>query len=123
MKSTGKHKEKILTALTIRNITTPGIHTDGCGLYLKVDRRGAKRWMQRIIIKGKRCDLGLGSVSLVSLAEARLAALQNRKIARDGGDPLADKRQAADLLTFEEAAKKVHALHLPTWTNAKQGQQ
>ena len=78
---------------------------------------------QRIVIKGKRCDLGLGSTSLITLAEARQNALQNRKTARNDGDPLADKRQAADLLTFEEAARQVHALYLPTWTNAKQGRQ
>ncbi|MDA9982512.1 tyrosine-type recombinase/integrase [Gammaproteobacteria bacterium] len=123
MKSTGRHREKILTAAAVRSITKPGLHADGGGLYLKVDRSGAKRWMQRIVIKGKRCDLGLGSTSLVTLATARQAALENRKTARDNGDPLADKRQATSILTFEAAAHKVHALHLPTWSNVKQGRQ
>lgn len=123
MKSRGRHREKILTAATVRSIQQAGIYADGCGLYLNVDRSSAKRWMQRIVIKGKRCDLGLGSTSFITLAEARQTALENRKTARDDGDPLAYKRQAAGILTFETAAHKVHALHLPTWTNAKQGQQ
>lgn len=36
-----------------------------------------------------------------------------------GQDPLAEKRKAAEVLTFEEAARKVHQMHLPTWRNAK----
>ena len=67
--------------------------------------------------------MGLGSAALVSLAEAREAALANRKVARAGGDPLRAKREAEAVLTFEEAARKVHELHLPTWRNAKHGAQ
>ena len=101
----------------------PGFYTDGQGLYLKVDPSGAKRWVQRLVIQGRRCDLGLGSASMVSLADARETALENRKLARSGGDPLAARRQADAVLTFEIAAQKVHDLHLPTWRNAKHGQQ
>ena len=51
--------------------------------------------------------MGLGSIALVSLAEARELALANRKLARSGGDPLADKRRAAGVPTFAEAARRV----------------
>ena len=74
-------------------------------------------------MRGKRTELGLGSPSLVSLAEARAAALENRKIARSGCDPLQAKREAHAILTFEEAARKVHALHEPTWKNPKHAAQ
>lgn len=123
MKSKGMHPEKVLTAAKVRNITAPGFYGDGQGLYLKVDPTGSKRWIQRLVIRGKRCDLGLGSVSLISLAEARETAIENRKIARAGGDPIAERRRAAGIPTFEEAAKKVHDLHLPTWRNEKHGKQ
>lgn len=124
MKKTGKHPDKKLTAMAVRNMTKPGFYADGHGLYLKVDKSGAKRWVQRIVINGKRCDLGLGSASLVPLKEAREEAIQNRKTARkDGGNPLADRRHTSEILTFKQAAKKVHELHLPTWSNPKQGQQ
>lgn len=123
MKPKGKHPEKALTAAKIRNISEPGFYVDGHGLHLKVEPSGSKRWVQRLMIRGKRCDLGLGSAALVSLAEARETAIENRKIARAGGDPIAERRRASDIPTFEEAAKKVHDLHLPTWRNEKHSKQ
>jgi len=38
--------------------------------------------------------------------------MENRKEALDGGDPLRMKREAAAVLTFEDAAREVHRLHL-----------
>ena len=65
----------------------------------------------------------MGSASLVSLAEARERALENRKLARAGGDPLQAKRASEALLTFEEASRKVHKIHEPTWRNKKHAAQ
>ena len=56
--------------------------------------------MQRLAINGKRHDIGLGGWPLTSLKEARERAFANRKLARDGGDPLAVKRRAAARLRF-----------------------
>lgn len=122
-KPVGQHREKRLTAATIRHVSEPGLHGDGNGLYLKVDTSGAKRWIQRLVINGKRRDVGLGSASLISLAEAREKALENRKLARAGGDPLEAKRRSTGILTFEAAAKEYHELSKPTWRNAKHGDQ
>ena len=74
MKAKGRHPEKALSAVRVRAIKEPGRYTDGNGLYLVVDRSGAKRWMLRTVVHGKRCDIGLGGLRLVSLAEAREAA-------------------------------------------------
>jgi integrase len=123
IKPMGQHQEKRLTAATVRALKKPGLHGDGNGLYLKVDPSGAKRWIQRLKIGDDRRDLGLGSVSLVSLAEAREKALENRKLARAGGDPLAAKKRSMEVLTFKAAAEKVHELSKPTWRNAKHGDQ
>ncbi|HEX4078247.1 MAG TPA: integrase arm-type DNA-binding domain-containing protein [Rhizomicrobium sp.] len=122
-KSQGQHKEKRLSAAAVRNVSVAGFYGDGHGLYLKVDPSGAKRWVQRLVVHGKRRDLGLGAANIVSLADARDTALQNRKTARMGGDPVASRRQLASIMTFKDAAEKVHALHLPTWRNPKHGQQ
>lgn len=122
-KPTGMHREKRLSAAAVRTIKEPGFYGDGHGLYLKVDASGARRWVQRLVIAGKRRDIGLGAASLISLAEARETALQQRKVARGGGDPLAAKRLSSAILTFQEAAQKVHDLSLPTWRNPKHGQQ
>ena len=118
-----RRPEKALTAQAVKNATKPGKYFDGHGLYLRVDANGSRFWVQRITVRGKRCELGLGSPALVSLAEARAAALENRKLARSNGDPLQSRRAAQAVLTFEEAARKVHTLHLPTWRNAKHAAQ
>lgn len=122
-RKSGKHPEKALSAAFVRSVKEPGKYFDGHGLFLKVVPSGAKRWVQRINIRGKRREIGLGSLSLMSLQEAREAALENRKLARAGGDPLQAKREAQAVLTFEEAARKVHELHRPSWRNAKHAAQ
>ena len=80
-KAMARHPSNKLTALAVKKQTTPGRYSDGNGLYLVVDPSGAKRWLQRLSILGKRCDLGLGSTRLVSLDDAREQALINRRAA------------------------------------------
>jgi len=114
-KRSGRHPDKALTAAFCRNVAESGRYCDGNGLYLHVDPSGARRWVQRLVIRGKPRGLGLGSYALVSLAEAREQALANRKIARAGGDPLAAKRRAEGMPTFEEAVDRVIAIHRDAW--------
>ena len=123
MKNRGRHPVNALTAAYVRSVKVPGKYSDGNGLYLIVDKNGGKRWMQRLVINSKRCDLGLGSVSLVSLAVAREKALENRKAARAGYDPLAARKVATAMPTFEQAARIVYENNLPTWRNPKHGPQ
>ena len=118
-KRRGRHPDKALTAAFCRNVAESGRYCDGNGLYLHVDPSGARRWVQRLVIRGKPHVLGLGSYALVSLAEARELALANRKLARSGGDPLAAKRRAHDMPTFEEAATKVLEQKRGAWRNPK----
>ena len=117
----GSKTGKGLSAAFVRTVTEPGRYGDAMGLHLVVSPSGSKRWIQRITIRGKRVDLGLGPLAAVSLAEARELAARNFKEARTGGDPLRAKREAQAAVTFEEAARKVHEIHLPTWRNAKHG--
>ena len=98
-----------LTAKKVEALKTPGHYVDGDGLALVIGRRGGKSWVLRTMVRGKRRDIGLGGVSWVSLAEAREKARQARKIAREGGDPLAARKAAIDCPTFEQAARTVHA--------------
>ena len=50
-----------LTAAKVKAIKKPGMHGDGNGLYLRVTGSGSRSWMQRIVIHGRRRDMGLGS--------------------------------------------------------------
>lgn len=119
-----KHPEKALTAVAIRALKQPGRYADGNGLYLKVTESGAKRWELRTVVKGKRCDIGLGGLKVVTLAEAREEARKYRAIARNDGDPLAEKRRARRVVpTFRQAAEMVHKAHAKAWKNAKHGEQ
>lgn len=112
-----------LTDRQVRNLAA-GFHGDGGGLYLNVTPGGARSWILRTLVHGKRRDMGLGGWPVTSLAEARDRALTYRKVARSGGDPLAERdREKASALTFEAAARKVYAAHLPTWKNEKHAAQ
>jgi len=117
---TGKHPSNKLTALAVKKLTTPGRHADGNGLYLVIDPSGARRWIQRLVVAGKRRDIGLGSARVVSLDEARELALRNKRIARSGGDPVAQKRQEqGQAILFRDVAINVHEQHEGAWKNDK----
>ncbi len=107
----------------------PGRHGDGNGLYLVVDPSGARRWIVRMTVKGQknregkplRTDLGLGGAVEVPLEEARSKAIEYRRMARQGLNPRYSAPTAVP--TFEEMARQVHTEPLPTWRNAKHGDQ
>ena len=127
MREPKRHPQKALNARTVQALT-PTKHarrvTDGNGLHLLVKPNGAKSWVLRTLVKGKRSDIGLGSVAVVSLAEAREEAHRLRKIARAGGDPLDERRQdQRPVPTFEEAARAVHAARAAGFRNEKHRKQ
>ena len=114
----GSRRGQALSAVRVRTAKKPGRYADGNGLNLLIDLAGNKRWTQRLTIRGNRTDLGLGSYPLVSLGEAREQAFANRKLARAGGDPRAEKRRVA-IPTFTEAAARVIDLRRPEWRHPK----
>ena len=117
-KPTGRHPQKALSASFLRS-APPGRHADGNGLYLFVQPSGTRSWIQRLVVRGRRRELGLGSLALVPLAEAREKALANRKLARQGGDPLAEKRRTEGIPTFAEAATRALEQKQAGWRNRK----
>jgi integrase len=119
-KPRGRHPHLRLDVTRVRTITTPGLHADGNGLYLAVAPTGTKKWVLRTVIAGKRRDIGLGSVRLVKLKKAREEAERLRALARNGGDPLALRRAERRVgLTFEQAAREVHAEREKGFRNPK----
>lgn len=121
MPTSTKGKSTALTAAFVKTVNVPGKYHDGkgTGLFLLVKPTGARFWVQRMTIQGKRRELGLGSFPVVTLAEAREQALDNKRQARAGINPLEEKRRAKQVLTFAEAARKTHAELSPTWKNPK----
>jgi len=97
-----------LTPLGVKN-AKPGRHGDGKGLYLLVKPSGAKSWLLRVVVAGRRMDIGLGSTDWVSLAEARNKAHDLRKHAKEGRDPIAERDRGKVIYpTFGEAVDEAH---------------
>mgnify|MGYP006275118889 CR=1 FL=1 len=92
-----------------------GRHTDGGGLYLVVAPSGARRWILRIVVRGRRRDFGLGPANAVSLADARALAEEYRRIVKLGGDPSSrEHRRESKTISFRAAAESVHRTHIKT---------
>ena len=119
-----------LNARQVQTIKEPGRHADGGGLYLVVDKSGARRWVFLFRWKatrtepgtGKLREMGLGSAISVSLAAAREAAARVREQLAAGVDPIAasrNARAAASVPTFGEVAEAHIAAMAPAWRNAK----
>lgn len=115
--------QKALTARFVDTVNEPGKYFDGNGLFLRVQPNGARQWVQRVTIRGKRCELGLGSPPAVSLAVARKLALENKGAAVLGRDPLQEKREARAGLTFDAAVTEYLASKLDEFKNDKHRKQ
>ncbi|HEY0629626.1 MAG TPA: integrase arm-type DNA-binding domain-containing protein [Sphingomicrobium sp.] len=109
-----------LTATKVKSLTEPGRYSDGGGLMLHVRAGGAKSWILRTQVDGKRRDIGLGSAKAVPLADARQAAEEIRRKLAQGIDPVAEKKQEKVVIpTFKETAVLVHEEHKAAWKNGK----
>ena len=103
-----KEVHNALTPAKVKQEKRPGRYADGQGLYLHVSDTGARWWLWRGTVHGRRREIGMGSARLVSLAEAREEARKYRRIARDGGDPKTERDKGKrESLTFEAAARQV----------------
>ena len=118
-KPQGRHPQEALTPAFVRIVSQSGRYCDGQGLFLDVRPSGGRSWIQRLTIRGRRTELGLGGFPLVSLKEAREQAFANRKLARAGGDPLAEKRRTRSMPTFADATEQVWNQLRPAWRNRK----
>lgn len=112
-----------LTALKVEKLREPGRYQDGDGLMLNVSQGGSKSWIMRIQVAGRRRDIGLGPVGVVSLQAAREQALVIRQKIRAGIDPVAEKKAHVSIPSFEEAAKALIAEQRPSWSNPKHAAQ
>ncbi|PSO13759.1 integrase [Sphingobium sp. AEW010] len=112
-----------LTATAVKAAKLAGRYGDGDGLFLLVGPTGARSWIVRVQKAGNRRDIGLGSARKVSLALARERAATVRAQIEVGIDPVAERRKAAGIPSFREAAALVHAESAKGWRNDKHGKQ
>ena len=111
-----------LSARKVQTLKAEGRHADGGGLYLVVDAGGAKRWVMLFRMRGKRREMGLGSLLAVSLADARVRAGDARKLIEADIDPIEKKNAvepvAPKAATFADVATTYMADRETTWRNA-----
>jgi integrase len=116
-----------LRPLTVERTKAAGMYADGGGLYLQVKSTTAKSWIFRFVVDGRERHMGLGSTSTFSLAEAREAARECRKLLHNDIDPIEHRDSgrmqkrldAARTITFGECADAYIAAHEESWRNAK----
>jgi integrase len=124
-----------ITALFVKNVTRPGKYADGGNLYLQVRKSTrsvktdavTKSWLFRYSRFGRDTWMGLGPYPDVTLAEARDMASGERRRARQGIDPLGDKRERQiaartaheNMLSFAECAELYVESQAPGWSNPK----
>lgn len=82
-----------------------GKHSDGGGLWLVKTDQKSGYWVLRFTIHGRRREMGLGSIAVVSLKAAREDATKWRAVAASGLDPIVERERLA-----REAARNLHLL-------------
>ncbi len=126
-------KARELAPVEVKRLTTPGLYAVGgvAGLHLQVTKSGARSWILRTTIAGKRRDLGLGGYPDVTLALAREKARDTREKIAQGIDPVAERQRLRSAalaerlreMTFEKAAEAVVAKKQAEARNPKHGKQ
>jgi integrase len=127
----GARVRKRLSAVGVNALKEPGYHADGDGLYLQVTDSGAKTWVLRFSLNKRAREMGLGSISKYTLAEARETARHYRQMLDHGIDPIEQRRAERDRnlattaqrRTFEECTREYYKLHEGNWRNAKNAKQ
>jgi integrase len=122
-------KAQELGPLVVSRLTQPGLHFVGgvAGLALSITDAGARSWILRAKMGGKRRDMGLGGFPDVTLAAAREAARTARLKIKNGIDPIEEAKAAKSALvasrakdvTFEQCAATYIETHEKGWKNAK----
>ena len=97
------------------------------GFFLQVARNGSRSWLFRYTLNGKTRHMGLGSLAVISLADARTAAIECRRLCHAGVDPIEHRKASrtearlatARAMTFDDCANRYMAAHSVGWRNSK----
>lgn len=104
---------KQLSAAQVRNAKPADkeyLLADGDGLFLRVRPSGAREWLLIYSFAGKRPKIALGSLDVVSLADARLHADKIRSMLAQGLDPQLERlRFEAAQVAERKAIEDEHA--------------
>ena len=106
-KGTGMAGRHRLSAAYVRSAPS-GKHCDGGGLWLHRRPDGGAQWVLRVTVHGRRREMGLRSLSNVSLKKAREFADHWRALAASGTDPIKEReRQAREAARADNTLRKI----------------
>ncbi len=123
-----------LGPLDVKRLSHPGgkgnamVSVGGvAGLYLQLTPNGGRTWILRMLVGGRRRDIGLGGYPTVTLAQARDKAREARDKVERGLDPVEERKAAKAKLIearrkgmlFSEAVDKALAAKLDAFRNEK----
>lgn len=124
---------KELSAIEVKRLDSTGLHAVGgvSGLLLQVSPSGARSWILRATIGGKRRDMGLGGYPDVTLFQAREKAREAKGLISNGIDPIQQRQisrstlmaSQAKVVTFDECAKRYFASKKHEFRNPKHAAQ
>jgi integrase len=92
---------------------------DGGGLFLLVHPNGSRYWRLKYRIAGKERLFAIGVYPEVRLADARAKAIDARRVIREGGDPVAERRRhraGGSVPTFKAMAEEWIASRENQWS-------
>ena len=118
-RQTARHK---LSDAAIKRLETPGVYSDGDGLFIRVRKGGSKQWLFIYRRGGKRTEIGLGGYGRgtapvpLTLAREKAEVIRNQ-LAR-GIDPRED-RKPARVITFKHCMDELLASKEASWKNGK----
>ncbi|WP_019571254.1 site-specific integrase [Thioalkalivibrio sp. ALMg3] len=120
---------KEMGALEVKRLDRPGFHAVGgvSGLLHRITETGARGWVLRVTVAGKRRHYGLGGYPDVSLAQAKERARELKDQLWRGIDPVAERKAANDArraeearrMTFADAARQYHEAKAHEFRSAK----
>lgn len=132
-------RARALGAADVRKAVHPGTHArnhlspvgEVAGLYLQITPTGAKSWILRAMVGGRRREIGLGPWPEVTLAAARDRARAARARIGEGFDPVEERKAARaalaaaarPALTFADAADRYLAAKAGEFRNEKHKRQ
>lgn len=129
---------KELSALDVKRLQHPGKGLNATfpvggvsGLAFQITPNGGRSWLLRVLIGGRRREIGLGGFPDVTLAGARERAREVKDKIRNGIDPVEERRASraalaaarARGLTFADATDRYLGAKLDAFKNAKHRQQ
>ena len=112
--------------LSARKVETApaGKYEDGGGLRLVVSASGARKWVFRYTLSGKRREMGLGSLPVVELSDARTKAAEYRALVARGDDPIKARWVEPERVpSFTSCAAQYIRAHRRGWKNTKHARQ